>query len=144
MDKCVAVRKKEDWGGSVEKVEGRDCGGRRTYVAVGEKEALPRKRILYHRHVAFSRTDRGISAVIPFARSSSVYRPSGLLRQFKRLDLGTVGKTTYLRTHISHLGHRSAPVCSCGTVAHQKLSGRATSRPHVGARTFRGESGLTL
>jgi hypothetical protein len=32
--------------GSVKKVERRDCGGRRTYVAVGEKEVLPRKRFL--------------------------------------------------------------------------------------------------
>jgi hypothetical protein len=47
MDKCVAVRERgEDWGGSVKKVEGRDCGGRRTYVAVSEEERLPRKRFL--------------------------------------------------------------------------------------------------
>jgi len=48
MDKCVAVREREkDWGGgSVKKVEGRDCGGRRTYVAVGEEEVLPRKPFL--------------------------------------------------------------------------------------------------
>jgi hypothetical protein len=47
MGKCVAVREREeDWGGSVKKVEGRDCGRRRTYVAVSEEEALPRKRFL--------------------------------------------------------------------------------------------------
>jgi len=28
------------------KAEGRDCGRRRTYVAVGEEEVLPRKRFL--------------------------------------------------------------------------------------------------
>src|SRR6267154_920168 len=35
-------------------------------------------------------------------------------------------------------------LCSCDTVAHQKSLGRATSRPHVGVRTIRGASGLTL
>ena len=47
MNKCVAVREREkNCGGTVRKVEGRNCGGRRTYVAVGEEEVLPRKRFL--------------------------------------------------------------------------------------------------
>ena len=35
-----------DYGGSV-KSRGRDCGGRRTYVVVGEEEVVPRS-VRYH------------------------------------------------------------------------------------------------
>ena len=31
---------------SIKKVEGKDCGGRRTYVVVSEEEVLPRRPFL--------------------------------------------------------------------------------------------------
>lgn len=113
-------------------------------MAVGEEEALPRKRFLSLCHVAFSRTD------IPFPRLPSAAGAAAVPVDLKFQNealfvLGHTNQSFYASICIciiqvagprrNHLlinslspGYRTGgvPLCSCGTVAHQKSLGVGT------------------